>query len=244
MKTRLFAPVFFALCFALAGDLAAQEIHASHLHSVELARKVVPQERHVLTLVRIAPPALPKATPALLARLSVEEQLIADRRSAKTYAVITVQAQTYFGERTLTLLSWQTEAGSFRAVSNVDFRLFSRLREWESATHVFLWMPFVLAMPADSEKPPEELLLQVRSSGLEFGLTKPDYALLDAALKLPGDDPVLRALDHAHALAATDRDRLDADRKADETAAALQDQFLALPQPRSEITLHYWPLKR
>lgn len=222
------------------GASFAQEI-APRSAPVELWRRVVEFPHHVVTLVRVVPrPAVAAKVPPAPQPLSAEEQAIADRRAAKRYAVVAIHADVHLGERPLTELWWSDEAGAHRALSNVDFRLFSAVREWETERDVFLWLQFVAAADWAVGGPPPAAFAQAQAAGLALDPNRPDYVLLDSAGAPAADDPTLAALDYAHALVTTDRARLEAELRASEAAAAARDAEAARPKPKQSVTLRFW----
>lgn len=208
---------------------------------VELSRRVVELPHHVVTLARVVPrPATLAGLPLMPRERSVEEQAVADRRAKKRYAVVAIHAHVFLGERLLTELWWSDEGGAHRALSNVDFRLFSAVREWETERDVFLWLQFVAAADWPGDGPAPVAFAQARAAGLALDSSRPDYVLLDSARASATNDPTLAALDHAHALATTDRARLEADFRASEAAAAAREAEAARPKPKQPVTLRFW----
>lgn len=142
-------------------------------------------------------------------------------------------AEVHLGAQPLTILRWQEEDITHRAVSNLDFRLLDSVAEVETESAVFFWMPIVTAV---------EGVLWDKSVGnaaqrLQAGAA--DYALLeDIAQVVP--PRLLDLLDHLHAYAQLNGDKLARDlmrREAEELAAEEKRQQ---PPLRPDRTITYW----
>jgi len=182
-----------------------------------LARKVENRGDHTITFVRVKPTTLPKAlAPAPQPEPTVEEQAVAARRANKSYETITITADVYVGTRTVTELSWTEGAVTYRALSNVDFRLLTQLTDIETRDTVYPWFLFVSA--AEGEMPE-----RLREDDLrKLNPTDADYILLGAVKEQNAVVKGLDLLDYVHAYAQLNEAELKSDvakREADELAA-------------------------
>lgn len=227
----------FCACASLllASPAAAQtSTTGAKLKFDVLARKVENHGDHTVTFVRVKPPILPHAhAPAPRPEPTVEEQATAARRATKSYETITVTANVYVGTRTVTELSWQEEGVTYRALSNIDFRLLTQLTDIETKGAVFLWFPFVCAV--DNEAP-----TNVSTDGLKhLSAEHADYVLLGSNNDSKTAPKGLDLLDYLHAYAQLNGPKLRSDlvkREADELAA--EEKRRKAPPPSPVIT--FW----
>ncbi|MBI2512514.1 MAG: hypothetical protein HYV96_11075 [Opitutae bacterium] len=199
-----------------------------------LARKVEKHGDHTVTLVRVKPPILPKTpAPAPQPEPTAEEQAIAVRRAGKSYESIALTADVYVGTHTVTELSWMEEGVTYRALSNVDFRLLTQLADVETKDSVYLWFPFVCA--AEGEMPDG-----IGTDDLKkLNPNHADYVFLGSAKEQKSAAKGLDLLDYMHAYAQLNREKLKGDlakREADELAA--EEKRKNSPPPSPVIT--FW----
>lgn len=232
--TLAFAP----LCFA-EGIADAPAALAS---ATELARKVVDLGTHKITYVRITPPALPSlpVQPLIPAAAPSAEELAAQElRAAKAHGNLTVTGVVYVGSPTVTELTWTNDDGqSFRAWSNVDFRLLTQLRDIETENHVFMWFPFI------SEASVEEIPPESRPAGLSlFTVTDiaPEYFFEGTDEDMGKAAVTLAGLDYLHAYFQLNRARLAEDytRRMAE-AAAREEELKRNPPKPVDTVIHFW----
>lgn len=237
---------FFVATTLVATLVAQTSDSAPVVPQRELARTVIDRGDSVVTFVRLTPPiAAPRREPPPAPPprfLTAAELAVAERRAAKEYRVASFQAQVHLGKSLSTLLYWKDASGvTYRALSNVDFRLLASLSEMETDKFVFLWMPVVTVFDPALDGSGSVDLELVAANQLGLDPVKPDYAFVANSPKPVADDPMLAALDQAHALVAVDRKRLEAELRAVELAAARAAEEALRPKPTRMVTINYWP---
>lgn len=200
----------------------------------EIARKVVIQGDHTVTFVRVKPLTLPKAPPPPAPpEPTAEEKATAERRANKSYESITLTANVYLGARTVTELSWTEDNVTYRALSNVDFRLLTQLPDVETSDSVYLWFPFVYVADGD---PPANISAD---DVAKLDTNTADYVLLGSSPESKVVPKALALLDYLHAYAQLNETKLRSDltqREADEQAA--EEKLKNTPPSNPVIT--FW----
>lgn len=210
----------------------------------EVTRKVVILKDRTVTLIRVRPPALPKAPLRLASRpVTPQEQADSDRMEKKAYAMLTVSATVYLGENPVTELRWRNETGEteYRAFSNVDFRYLTQLSTLETDTTVYAWFPFVdvcdlVAGRIDQASP--------IPGDLTFSATEAEYFVDARAKDIKGQETTLAGLDYLHAYYQLHYKELKADyEKREAENAARENELRKHPPQTPDVTLYFWPIK-
>lgn len=211
----------------------------------EVARKVVTLKDHKVTYIRIRPPSLPLLPPAPEPRLpTAEEQAAAERMAEKAYAELNLRVTVYLGgAQPVSELSWRDETGerTFRAWSNVDFRYLAQLWQFETATTVYSWFPFVDEIglsdfPADQPAP--------IPAGLQFEPGIAEYYLEAGVADLKSEQTTLAGLDHLHAYAQIHAVELKADYERREAESDAREKHLREHPPKTpDSIIHFWPVQ-
>jgi hypothetical protein len=224
-------PLLVFLSVTFCDVIHAAETAASYPYS-ELSRKTINLHDHKITLIKVRPPALPKApkiTPTLPRELTKEEQAAAEQWVKKEYANLSVSATVYLdGNQPVTELRWRDDTGtlSFVAYSNVDFRYLTQLSSLETDTTVYSWFPFV--DECHLKDWPSNLKYPI-PQGLTFSATEAEYFVDAQAKTLKDQETTLAGLDYLHAYYQINHAKLKAD-------------FENPPKP-ADINLRWWPLK-
>ena len=211
----------------------------------EVARKIVTLKDHTVTYIRIRPPSLPQLPPAPAPRpLTAEEQANSDRMAEKAYAMLDLTVTVYLGgPHPVSELRWRDETGdlSFRAWSNVDFRYLTRLSQFETATTVYAWFPFVdeVALsdfPADQPPP--------IPSGLQFEPGTAEYFVDSQLAGLKSEEATLEGLDYLHAFSQLHAAELKADYERREAEYTAHEKELRENPPKTpDSVIHFWPVQ-
>lgn len=189
--------------------------------SRELSRVVVRHSERTATYIQVAPrppqPAALRSAPATPAPVFASPEEIAReaRLSAKRHGLLMLSATIHPGPAPLTELSWTQEGRTWRAVSNIDFRLLQPLSEIETPEtfHSLFFFPG-LASPGDAP-PPRPAALPPSPAAYQLVSTPGQPALP------PAD--TLAALDALHRHHDSHRAELLAAREAREAAEALAE---------------------
>jgi hypothetical protein len=215
------------------------------VHFSEISRREVTVGDHKMTLIRVRPPALPKAPPPLPAPPApTADQIATEQRMAqKAFASLNLTATVYLGKPTITELRWRDETGEkeFKAWSNIDFRYLTQLPYLETPTTVYLWFPIVDAytladFPA-GEKPPIP-------KGLKLGGKGADYVVNLTAKDLAAQETTLAGLDYLHAYYQLNASALKSDyekRLAD--ASAEEIRLARNPPKKADTVTYFWPIQ-
>ena len=207
----------------------------------EISRREITVGDHKMTLIRVRPPALPKAPPPPAPPAPTPEQKATEERLAKkAFAALNLTAIVYLGKQTITELRWRDETGEkeYQAWSNADFRYLNQLPYLETPTIVYMWMPFVEAytladFPA-GEKPPIP-------KGLKLGGKGADYVVDLNAQDLVGQEVTLAGLDYLHAYYQLHYKELKAAYEKKELENAAREKELALHPPKTpDTTIRWW----
>jgi hypothetical protein len=201
-------PLFILASLSLALIVSAQVgTQSARPKYEELSRKVENHGDHTVTFVLVKPTKLPPApSPAAPREPTVEEKTAAERRANKAYETVTISATVYVGSRTVTVLSWQDDlGGTNRALSNVDFRLLTQLADIETKDTVYSWVSFIGAV--DGEPPDSVSAADLK----KLSLKQSDYLLLGSAKDRHAAAKGLELLDHLHAYAQLNEEKLKRD---------------------------------
>jgi hypothetical protein len=254
MHAPRFQPMFFimvgslsaiALSTALAQERPIEAPPTSLTTQPALARKEVDLGTHKVTYIRIVPPRLPvlpsptSATPAT-STPTAEEKAAEALRAAKTPSELSLSVTVYVGTPTVTELTWWDDGRRFRAWSNADFRLLTRLHYLETAAHVFFWTPLV------TEGSVEEIASENRPTGqflFTASDTTPEFYFEGTEEDLPTVATTLIGLDYLHAYYQIHRQTLAADYARDVAEAEARAQELVRNPPKSaDTTIYFWKM--
>lgn len=167
----------------------------------ELSRVVIQQADRRITVIEVAADDRPKpvrAAPAPAPEPSAAESVEALRQAAKDFHTLSLQATIYpVGAASCSLLRGQTADGrEWEAVSSADFRLLTQLGQFETATTVYAWFPFVdVGDENDPKRPTHESAAAADGAGYRVTRGAPDSTTIEA-------------LDHLHAYHAAHRAEL------------------------------------
>lgn len=211
----------------------------------EVTRKVVTLTDHKITYVRIRPPNLPLLPPAPAPRpLTPEEQAASDLRADKANAMLNLTVTVYLGgPQPVSELRWHDEAGelSFRAWSNVDFRYLTQLSQFETATTVYFWFPFVDEVPLANFPANQPSPIP---AGLQFEPGVAEYYLEAGIADLKSEEATLAGLDYLHAYFQLHAAELKADYERREAeSAAREKQLREHPPITPDSVIHFWPVQ-
>jgi hypothetical protein len=208
----------------------------------EISRREVTVGDHKMTLIRVRPPALPKAPPPLPAPPAPTAGQIAteERMAKKSFASLNLTATVYLGKQTITELRWRDETGEkeYQAWSNIDFRYLTQLTDFENPTTVYQWFPFVAAytladFPA-GQKPPIPI-------GLKLGTKGADYVVNLAAKDLDSQETTLAGLDYLHAYYQLNHAKLKAAYEKRQAENDARERELMLNPPKTpDTTIRFW----
>jgi hypothetical protein len=229
--------IFASICFA--------DTTSSTSSYSEINRRVITTGDHESILIRVRPPALPKA-PQRDAQsprpLTDEEAAYAERVAEKAYATLQITATVYLGKRVVTELRWRDDTGAneYCAWSNVDFRYLTQLTQLESDSTVYSWFPFLVECDLSdwpkNEKSPVP-------TGLNFSRTEAEYFVDARAKDLKSEEATLAGLDYLHAYYQLHQAGLKADHAAREKEnARLEQQLRENPPKVPDTTLRWWPV--
>lgn len=245
MKNRpLLALSLCALSATLLASGGTEPAAMAGIRYSEVGRKVVALGDHTVTLIRVRPPALPKAPPPPEPRQPTEaEQAIADLRAKKGYVMLSVSATVYLGGKTpVTELRWRDDAGEteYVAYSNADFRYLSQVGQFETETAIYEWFPFisecdVSELPA-GQKPPVPPDLSFEPEVTEY--------FLDARAKDAKDqEPILSGLDHLCAYYQINYSALKSGyEKREAENEARERELREHPPVKPDTVMRYWPI--
>jgi hypothetical protein len=207
----------------------------------EIARVTVQTGDHRTTFIEVVSengikstaPARPADPSAPCAAESVKEL----RRAAKDFRMLSLQATVYpMGASFTTLLRGQTAEGQeWQAISNADFRLLTQLGQFETATAVYAWFPFV---DVGDETDPNRPTIGPANAVAEAG-----YRITHGA----PESTTIEALNHLHAYYEAHHTELAADfahREAETVrlaaeAARLAEEERAHPRPKPDRVIRF-----
>jgi hypothetical protein len=210
----------------------------------EVGRKVVTAVDHTVTLIRVRPPALPKAPPPPAPHpLTAEDQSVSDLRAKKDYIMLNLTAIVYLGGKTpVTELRWRDDAGEkvYVAYSNADFRYLSQVDQFETETAIYEWFPFVSECDVSElpvgQKPPVPPDL-----AFEIGVT--EYFLDARAKDVKDQEPILSGLDHLCAYYQINYTALKTGYENREAENEARERELREHPPKTpDATIRWWPL--
>jgi hypothetical protein len=203
-KWPLYISGFLSLASIVSAQVGTEAVRPKY---EELYRKVENRGDHTVTFVLVKPTKLPLApSPAAPREPTVEEKTAAERRANKAYESITISATVYVGSRTVTVLSWKDDLGvTYRALSNVDFRLLTQLADIETNDTVYSWISFIGAM--DGEPPDSVSAADLR----KLSLKQSDYLFLGSPKEQHAAAKGLGLLDHLHAYFQINEEKLKRD---------------------------------
>jgi hypothetical protein len=240
------------VAFAISAGIST--VYAETFNGVPvevLGRSVVVVPNGTVTYLRIRPPVFPTQPspppPAPEVPLSAEAQAALELEASKTYETLSVTATVYTradGSAAVTELTWREGERTFRAWSNADFRLLAQLSEIETASHRFLWSPFVSEISLaelPSEQSPAGLALFPVDPPAD---TLPEYYFEGSEADAASVAPTLAALDWLHAHYYLHKTELAADLARREAEAAEQARLAAeaAAKPRHE-KIYFWKVQ-
>ena len=209
---------------------------APTVNYAEIVRKRHRYGDVTVTTVLVQPPILPKAAPRPPQPApTAEEQATAERRAKKAFESLTVSGTVYLGGRTVTELTWTIEDKQYRALSNVDFRLFTQMLDVETEDTVFSWFPMIVAVPdtPDANLPTAALARLPRND------SEADFVFMGAKEDLKVNEKALDLLDYLHVYYEHHRTELVVDfnrREAEQRERERQEAAKPKPNP----TLFFW----
>jgi len=234
-------PVLF-LASAAADEGAAGTVQppASQLSAAGVSvvtSKTVTAGDHNITFVRITPPVLPQLPAPIVPPPSAAEQALAQERAGKTFAIVAFSAVVFPGP--VTELSWQHDGRTYRAYSNVDFRLLTNVSELETSDSVY-----TLIFAANLADPTTDKTAAPLLATLPFSPDHAEYVLANPAADLQRDDPTPAAITALQTYYDLNQAGLLADyaRRA-AAAAANQSKPQAAPVPKPHSTVFFWPIQ-
>lgn len=190
---------------------------------------------HTITYQLVAPPQTPAPAaaapaPRVLTPAELETQR---RREAKPHRVLFFSATVL--DHTLTELSWFDEAGPHRAFSNIDFRSFSGMGEFETADTVYNLM---IALDTGTA---EALAQRTRDFPQVALLPRDRSAWLLAETASQEGTPMTAALDTLHPFFDTNRQSLiQAHAQREAANAERERQTRENPPARKKTVISYW----
>ena len=253
MKLNIFLTLL--LCHGISVTAFAGPQPDAALPSVqftEISRREVTVGDHKMTLIRVRPPALPKAPPALpkappplpAPPAPTADQIATEERMAKkSFASLNLTATVYLGKQTITELRWRDETGEkeYQAWSNIDFRYLTQLPYLETPTTLYSWFPFVYEesladLPAGVKSPlPKGLNLRAKGADYVVNLTGKD---------LVSQEITLAGLDYLHAFYQLNYAELKAGYEKRQADASAEENRLARNPPKKADTVTYfWPIQ-
>lgn len=221
--------------------LFAQIVDEPPVEPGEIGRVTVQTGDHRTTFIEVVSETGIKATPPTRSSAqpvpSAAESVEALQQAAKDFRMLSLQATVFPNAAgCTTLLHGQTAEGSeWQAVSSADFRLLTQLGQFETATAVYAWFPFVdVGDVTDPKRPMNESVTSHAGAG---------YRVTQGVL----DTTTTEALTHLHAYYEAHQTELAADftrREAENArlaaeAARLAEEERTHPRPKPDRIIRY-----
>lgn len=202
--------------------------------TIPVVRRSVVMDDHQVTFVRIQPPKFQPSAPVPQPLPSASALKAEARRAAKAADFASLMATVYPGP--VTEISWQSGERSFRAYSNIDFRILDSLSEIETASAVLSW--FCIPVPGDDNALPATLRKRLNLSSKNA-----EYVVDATEEEMEANPEAFAVLDAIHDyFDAHRRELVDAHAKrlaADEARSA---DLLAHPPVSPDTTVYIWSL--
>ena len=202
--------------------------------AVPLEQRSVALRDHKITMMRIRSPRLQSLVPTPQVLPSADERAAEARRATKAASFASFSATVYSGP--VTELCWQEGERTFRAYSNIDFRILAGLSEIETASAVLSW--FCIPIGGGDDGLPAALRKRLKLSSKNA-----EYVVDATEAEMEASPDAFVVLDAIHAyFDAHRRELIAANAKRAAANEARAAELLARPPMVLDTTVYLWPL--